>query len=100
MSVLPVRDWLVLSILHSFLVDDNVGPEGVKMSKTFHVQPPSSALYPADKAQTVAITFRSDKEVELKDLAVLKCQVLHAHGRASRFLPLMYINKLLHAQRL
>lgn len=45
------------------------------MSKMFQVQPPSSALYPGDKAQTVSVTFRSDKEVELKDLAALKCQV-------------------------
>lgn len=54
------------------------------MSKVFHVQPSSSALYPADKAQIVAITFRSDKEVELKDLAALKCQVRRSgdiHGQ-------------------
>ena len=63
------------SLFHSFLIDDNVGPESVKMSKMFHVQPSSSALYPSDKAQTVAITFRADKEVELKDLSVLRCQV-------------------------
>lgn len=47
----------------------------MKMSKIFHVQPPSSALYPSDKAQAVSITFRSDKELEFKDLPVLKCQV-------------------------
>lgn len=64
-----------MSMCPSFLTDDDVGPEGVRMSKIFHVHPPSSALYPQDKAQVVAITFRSDTEVELKDLAVLKCQV-------------------------
>lgn len=66
---------LCVVIMCSFLIDDNVGPEGAKMSKMFHVQPSSSALYPADKAQTIAITFRSDREVEIKDLAALKCQV-------------------------
>ena len=46
------------------------------MSKIFHVLPPSSALYPGDKPQTVIITFRSEKEMEIKDLSILKCQVI------------------------
>lgn len=47
----------------------------MKLSKVFHVLPPSSALYPSDKPQTVVITFRSEKEMEIKDLSILKCQV-------------------------
>lgn len=66
----------------SFLIADELGPPSLKMSKIFHVQPPSSALYPADKPQSVVITFRSEKEMEIKDLSILKCQVYSLHYRA------------------
>ena len=68
----------------SFLFDESVAPEGVKVSRIFHIQPLSSALYPTDKPQSVAITFRSEKEVEIKSLAIIKCQVREGGGRERR----------------
>ncbi len=59
----------------SFLLDDTMAPPGVNLSRIFHVQPPSSALYPTDKPQMVAVTFRSDVEFEIKNVPILKCQV-------------------------
>ena len=67
---------ILYALLHaSFLIDETMAPPGVNLSRVFHVQPPSSALYPTDKPQTVAVTFRSDTEFEIKNCPVLKCQV-------------------------
>ena len=59
----------------SFHIDETMAPPGINLSRLFHVQPPSSALYPTDKPQTVIITFKSDVEFEIKNSPILKCQV-------------------------
>lgn len=50
-------------------------PGHMKACKVFHIQPATATLYPGDKPQNVAVTFRSEKEVEIKNIPVLKIQV-------------------------
>ncbi len=61
--------------MFSIQFDDTVVTRGVQSSRFFHVQPSHSNLYPNDKPQTVAITFRPDKEVEYKHANIFKIQV-------------------------
>ena len=49
------------------------------MAKFFTVSPTHSILYPGDKAQAVSIVFKANREITIKDQAILKCQVLDMH---------------------
>ena len=58
---------------HSFLFD--TASDGSDYSRMFTVSPSHSTLYPGEKAQAVNITFRATREISIKDLPILKCQV-------------------------
>ena len=45
----------------------------------FKVDPPSGQLFPNDKPSTVHVIFKSKKECNIKDLPILKCQVIEPH---------------------
>ena len=53
--------------------------DGVNMAKFFTVSPTHSTLYPGDKAQAVAIAFKANREIVIKEQPVLKCQVMDMH---------------------
>ena len=45
----------------------------------FKVDPPSGQLFPNDKPSTVHVIFKSKQECNIKDLPILKCQVIEPH---------------------
>ena len=66
-------------------------------SKTFTLTPSHSTLYPGEKAQPVNVVFKTSKEICIKDLPVLKCQVIDAHvgdhGEVIANIPIMVTAK-------
>ena len=58
---------------------DSSNPEMKEAMELFKVDPPSGQLFPNDKPSTVHVIFKSKKECNIKDMPILKCQVIEPH---------------------
>ncbi|KAL5255873.1 hypothetical protein ACHWQZ_G011188 [Mnemiopsis leidyi] len=58
---------------------DSTDPVMREAMELFKVDPPSGQLFPNDKPSTVHVIFKSKKECNIKDLPILKCQVIEPH---------------------
>ena len=74
----------IYSSIHSFLFD--VNPQGLDYGKWFVLNPINNVLYPGEKSQTISILFKPDRELNIKDQPVLKCQVSNTYPTS----PLLY----------
>ena len=52
-----------------------MGPKGIDYSKVFTLNPSHNIIYAGDKPHTVTAIFKPDREIEVTDPPVLKCQV-------------------------
>ena len=68
-----VHQIALFCVLYSFLFD--VGPGGQDYSKWFLLNPSSSVLYAGEKPKSVSVIFKPDREVDIMDQPILKCQV-------------------------
>ena len=64
---------LILFLTLSFQFD--MTAKGIDYSKVFSLNPSHNIIYAGDKPHTVTVIFKPDREIEVKDPPVLKCQV-------------------------
>lgn len=70
----------ILFLSLSFQFD--IIPNGIDYSKVFTLTPQHNMIYAADKSHTVTVLFKPDREMELTDPPVLKCQVDIAYHKS------------------
>ena len=68
---------IILNLLIGSFTLENVGGQSLPdVASLFVVQPQKGTLTSTDRPSTVQISFKSNTEITIKDLPILRCQVI------------------------
>lgn len=66
----------------SFLLEGVSGYSALDVASLFVVSPQKGSLTSSDRPTTVQISFKSNTEITIKDLPIIRCQVLEPNVAA------------------
>ena len=70
------KAWLIYFDFVSSFLFENLDPANPNVTSLFSVIPSKGTLAPQDRQTAVQVIFKSTKEVTVKDVPILKCQVI------------------------